>query len=265
MIPKKLIKIPNDMQVDTINKQNKKEFQPLIFGDRSAKIVEKKKEQKELEAKQKPSRRRRNKTRGTEAPSPKKARTSKNKTQEHKPTAQKIHNFHPLMAILRILVERKEQDRARCPVTRLFRIYERRVVSRVEGLCKDLSQLNGLDSELSWVQKSLLPFLNNLAQYYSHISKHGYEKNDFSYADDIGHWLFEQLSNECAQLNWFSLQKVRPYRDSFQEGIHKQQRIVSVQNELHDMILEIRNLGLKDANGEEVVQPTQVIVGISVQ
>jgi hypothetical protein len=178
MIPKKLIKIPNDMQVDTINKQNKKDFHPLRFGE----PVTQKQEKKESRTKQTSSQRRKNRKMTSSASLENKKMQEKRVGSVSSP--KKTHNYHPLMSVLRILVERKEQDRARCPITRLFRIYERRVVSRVEGLCKDLSQLSGLDSELSWVQKNLLPFLNNLAQYYSHISKHSYEKGDFSYAND---------------------------------------------------------------------------------
>ena len=176
-----------------------------------------------------------------------------------------IHNYNPLITALCTLLERKENDEKQCNNNRLFKIYNRRVLGRVEKICQELAQLEGVESELSWVQKSFLPFLNNFAIYYSHVCKDLNKKEDFSYARDLEQWLYEEISNECAQLNWFSLQKVYPYRDQFIEGVHSQKRVVSIQESLHDTILEIRSLGLLEPQGDEIVEPSQVVVGIYVQ
>ena len=74
----------------------------------------------------------------------------------------------------------KEHDKNKCNDARLFRIYERRVISRVDILCKELNQLSGLENELAWVQKSFLPFLNNLVQYYSKVCKNEHKLGRFS-------------------------------------------------------------------------------------
>ena len=264
MIPKKLIKLSKNMRVDTITRQNKKSFAPLCFGETQSK--------EEQIVKPPSSSRRSSGTSLTKANrSASQRKTNRRKERESAKTKppstqnSNLHSYNPLITVLCTLLERKENDEKQCDNNRLFKIYNRRVLGRVEKICQELTQLEGVESELSWVQKSFLPFLNNFAIYYSHVCKDLFKKEDFSYAKELEQWLFEDISNECAQLNWFSLQKVYPYRDRFIEGVHNQKRVVSIQETLHDTILEIRSLGLLEPQGDEIVEPSQVVVGICVQ
>ena len=274
MVPKKLIKLSKDMRVDTITKQNKKDFAPLCFGE----VHEEQKQEKESpKVSRRPSEvspksnrstaKRAKSRRNRREESPQKTNKAPQKTNtDTKPKRNpSMHKYNPLVTVLCALLERKEHDEKQCNNSRLFKIYNRRVLLRIEKLCQELTQLEGMQSELSWVQKSLLPFLNNFAIYYSHVCKDLHKKENFSYARELEQWLYEELSNECAQLNWFSIQKVYPYRDRFIEGVHTQKRVVSIQENLHDTILEIRALGLVEPQGDDIVEPSQVVVGIYVQ
>lgn len=267
MIPKKLIKLSKNMRVDTITKQNKKSFAPLCFGE----VDSKEENTREPSA----SKRSAMSTASKVSRSSSKRATNRRKRREDiknqpkaSPTTNRnpnLHNYNPLITALCALLDRKEHDEKQCNNSRLYKIYNRRVLGRVEKICQELTQLEGVESELSWVQKSFLPFLNNFAIYYSHVCKDLYKQENFSYAKELEQWLYEDISNECAQLNWFSLQKVYPYRDQFIEGAHTQKRVVSIQESLHDTILEIRSLGLVEPQGDEIVEPSQVVVGICVQ
>ena len=267
MVPKKLIKLSKDMRVDTITKQNKKDFAPLCFGE----VHEEQKQEKESPRAAKRSQKappNNSRPAGKRSKNRRKRREEaplKTDTSTTPKRNTKIHKYNPLVTVLCALLERKEHDERQCNNNRLFKIYNRRVLLRIEKICQELTQLEGMQSELSWVQKSFLPFLNNFAIYYSHVCKELHKKEDFSYARELEQWLYEELSNECAQLNWFSLQKVYPYRDRFIEGVHTQKRVVSIQENLHDTILEIRSLGLVEPQGNDVVEPSQVVVGIYVQ
>lgn len=274
MIPKKLVKLSKDMRVDTITKQNKRDFAPLCFGDVPKLKANPNSKKKKHRPKENPKQSTRP-ARGKEARRNRREKKKQESTEQveqqlrdAKKTPSKkqdVHHYNPLMTTLCSLLEREEHDKRQCNNDRLFKIYNRRVLGRVEKVCNELSQLDGLESELGWVQKTLLPFLNNFAIYYSHICKERHKTEDYSYAKELEHWLYEEVSNECAQLNWFSLQKVYPYRDQFIDGAHKQKRVVSIHENLHDKILEIRSLGLMEVYGDEVVEPAQVVVGIHVQ
>lgn len=270
MIPKKLIKLSKDMRVDTITKQNKRDFAPLCFGDTpkgEENVRPSRRSTPKIDAKKQSSKQNRQKdTRKNRRERNKQNRSNPVQVQQSaQPNPSRIHHYNPLMTTLSALLERKEHDKNSCNNDRLFKIYNRRVLGRVEKVCKELSQLDGIESELGWVQRTLLPFLNNFAIYYSHICKELHKIEDYSYAKELESWLYEEVSNECAQLNWFSLQKVYPYRDNFIEGAHKQKRVVSIHERLHDKILEIRSLGLMEVQGNEIVEPAQVVVGIHVQ
>ena len=269
MIPKKLVKISDDMRVDTIAKQNQRDFRPLRFGDEE----EPKARAKEAVAK------------SDSVPRAAKRRASSSSASSASASASSVSNapvssvvssvvssgkgagsqYNPLITILCSLQDTKEEAKRKCNLPRLFRIYERRILPRIDSLCQELVQLDGVESELAWVQKNFLPFLNNLAQYFAHLCKLAYEGRDFSYADEVASLLFDRISGECAQLNWFSLQRVYPYKDNFEEGRHIQKKIVSAHDDLHDKILDIRQLGLLEPNGQEVVEATHVVVGVSIQ
>ena len=222
MIPKKLIKLSKNMRVDTITRQNKKKFAPLCFGEIQEE-QEQVKEDKEIKtvSQRAPSTRvnrsasKRTKNRRTRR---EEIDTSSNKVKASPKPPPNMHKYNPLITVLCALLERKEHDETQCNNSRLYKIYNRRVLGRVEKICQELAQLEGVESELSWVQKSFLPFLNNFAIYYSHVCKDLHKKENFSYARELEQWLYEDISNECSQLNWFSLQKVYPYRDRFIEG-----------------------------------------------
>ena len=172
MIPKKLIKLSKNMRVDTITKQNKKSFAPLCFGEIQSK------EERNLATSASPKRapslsssKNNNATRKRKA---NRRKTKENNNTRTKPTPKQnpnLHNYNPLITALCALLDRKEHDEKQCDNNRLFKIYNRRVLGRVEKICQELAQLEGVESELSWVQKSFLPFLNNFAIYYSHVCK----------------------------------------------------------------------------------------------
>lgn len=254
MIPKKLIKISNDMRVNTIAKQNQRDFRSLRFGN----ILESQAEITTTSPQKAPSRTSSRSSSGASVP------VASNAPPATAPKGAGTQ-YNPLISILCSLLETKEEAKRKCNLPRLFRIYERRILPRIDSLCQELVQLNGVESELEWVQKNFLPFLNNLAQYFAHLCKIAYEGRDFSYADEVAHLLFDQISGECAQLNWFSLQRVYPYKDTFREGTHMQKKIVSAHDDLHDKILDIRQLGLLEPNGQEIVEATHVVVGVSIQ
>ena len=251
MIPKKIVKITKGMQVETIKPQKATSFRPITFT--SPQKTSLKKEVSSTKISKIPQK------------SSSVGSTSSTPTKRTKSAQPNTHIYHPLISLLHQLTDNKEKDKKRCSDNRLFRIYERRVLGRIEGLCQEVTQLSDTTAQLNWVQKNFLPWVSNLMQYYSKICRLAHKNKDTSYQTDIEYWLYNQLSGECAQLGWFSLQRIHPYRDRFQDNIHTQQRIVKVEQDLHDVILEIRAPGLKEPDGSDLVQTAKVVVGLYVE
>ena len=246
MIPKKIVKITKGMNVETVKPHKAPTFRPISF---TAPV---KSQSTSIPAKT-TSTSRTSTVKPTPTPKP-----------SSRPKGTQNHLYHPLIALLRQLLDNKEQDKKRCTDARLFRIYERRVLNRINALCEELPQLEDAASQLNWVQKTLLPWLGNIAQYYSKICRIAHKSKDTSYQTDIEYWLYNQLSTECEQLGWFRVQRIHPYRDRFQTEEHQQARIVKVENDLHDVILEIRKIGIKEIQSEDIVEKAQVVVGVCI-
>ncbi|MEC7988085.1 MAG: hypothetical protein VX278_23160 [Myxococcota bacterium] len=314
MITKKIVKLSPDMNVETINKQNVREFRPVHFGplptseeteteitpqearrqrareERATRRGRTPTDQPPEQPQSSPNRSQRqtaraerdNRNRGKRltpaerrqaraerrsrrgrGASPAESRTEAKKEQVAERTSNA--SLDVIESLLQILLSEVAHHRNQCNDTRLFRIYEKRVLGRIGNACETLKELpNTVDAQLQWVQQHLLPILNNFAQYYSKICKNLQAQTDKSYRQELEQWLFKDISDQCRQLGWFEIQQVYPYREKYDAKYHKQSRLVKVEKTLHDFVLEIRQIGTMDPESADLVQPAQIVVGVAI-
>ena len=108
--------------------------------------------------------------------------------------------------------------------------------------------------------------LDGIAHFLSRVCHHAYRKNRSAEAlkRDLEARLYGSINLACRDYEWFTLQKVIPFKHRYNHFLPKHTLVgtVDVPRRMEDMILEIKSVGIMNYQGTATIEDAKVVIGI---